>query len=350
MNVPRMRGVETALWDREHGFILTVNAVDPARCGTVEWFAEHKDAIRDALARFGAVFFRGFPGGSVQFEERIDALAQDPLTYVGGVAPRSTVHGTVYTATDAPPDLPIVQHHEMSYHSFTPRLIAFYCDTVPEAGGATPITDGRRFGRTLAAAAPDVLDELEAKGVLFVRNYNEANFKGWREAWSTNDRGELEARLRAAGVTWEWLGDEWLRTKQRLPAIVRDPTSGARILFSCVHLWHRWFVAKMNASTKVPLPDDPAKQPYATFFGDATPIPEDFIALMHDTFRAQMVAIPYAARDFMIVHNLLVTHGREPYTPPRKVYVMMRESVPLTDAVFCQPHAEKMAPKQNHRS
>jgi alpha-ketoglutarate-dependent taurine dioxygenase len=340
VTVPRLRDVETELWDRDHGFILYVKAGDPARCGMPEWFVHHRDAIRDALARFGAVFFRGFPGDSGTFETRIDALAGDPLTYIGGVSPRSSVHGSVYTATDAPPDLPIVQHHEMSYHSFTPRFIAFYCDTAPGAGGATPITDGRRFASALAATAPQVVDELEAKGVLFVRNYNEANFKGWRDAWGTSDRGELEAKLRATGVTWEWLGDEWLRTKQRLPGVVRDPVSGARVVFSCVHLWHRWFVAKMNAATKVPLPDDPAKQPYATFFGDGTVIPDDFIALMHETYRAHMVAIPYAARDFLIVHNLLVTHGREPYTPPRKVYVTMRETVPLTDPVFCQPHEE----------
>jgi hypothetical protein len=104
-----------------------------------------------------------------------------------------------------------------------------------------------------------------------------------------------------------------------------------------VHLWHRWYVAKMNASTGTPLPDDAAKQPYATFFGDGAPIPDDFIELMHDTFRTHMVAIPYLERDFMIVNNLVATHGRQSYTPPRKVYVTMREKVHLSDAVFAQP-------------
>jgi hypothetical protein len=96
-----------------------------------------------------------------------------------------------------------------------------------------------------------------------------------------------------------------------------------------VHLWHRSFVAKMSASTGRPLPDDPAKQPYATFFGDGSEIPDDFIELMHDTYRSQALAIPYVERDFMIVNNLLTTHGRQPYTPPRKVYVTMREKVEL---------------------
>jgi hypothetical protein len=328
-----MRLAETELADRERGFALLVKAQDPVACSTVEWFGEHRDAIRAALARHAAVFFRGFSADSRQFEAIVDVIAQDPLTYVGGVTPRSAVHGTVYTATDAPPDLAIVQHHEMSYHHFTPRYIGFYCETAPTAGGATPITDGRRFARTLEAAAPEVMAAFESRGVLFVRNYNEANFKGWREAWGTSDRGELESMLRATGAEWEWLDDDWLRTRQRLPAILRDPESGGRVLFSCVHLWHRSYVAKMNAATGRPLPDDPAKQPYATFFGDGSPIPDDFIALMHEMYRSLALAIPYADRDFLIVNNLLATHGRQPYTPPRKVYVTMREKVELRSHV-----------------
>ena len=329
MSVPRLPGVETELADREHGFTLFVKALDAKRCATAAWFAEHRDVIRGALARYGAVFFRGFASDSHGFEAIIDALAGDPLTYAGGVTPRSAVHGTVYTATDAPPDLAIVQHHEMSYHHVTPRYIGFYCDTAPISGGATPITDGRRVARTLTSAAPNVMAAFKDLGALFVRNYNEANFKGWREAWNTSHRGELETMLRAAGIEWEWLDADWLRTRQRLPAVLPDPESGSRVLFSCVHLWHRSYVAKMNASTGRPLPTDPARQPYATFFGDGSAIPDDFIELMHETYRAQALAMPYVERDFMIVNNLLATHGRQPYTPPRKVYVTMREKVEL---------------------
>ena len=341
MNVPTWRDVETHLWDEANRFILFVKAGDPARCGTTEWFAEHREPIRHALDQFGVVFFRGFPADSHRFETMIDAFAADSMTYAGGVTPRSSVHGTVYTATDAPPDLPIVQHHELSYHRQTPRYICFYCDVAPTAGGATPFSDGRRIGRTLEAAAPRMIDKLEQQGVLFVRNYNEANFKGWREAWQVSDRAELELLLREANVEWTWMTDEWLQTRQRLPAVVRDPSSGARIVFSCIHLWHRSYVTKMNASIGVPLPDDPAKQPFATFFGDGSPIPDELISLMHETYVEQMVAIPYQPNDFIVVNNLLVTHGRQPYVAPRKIYVTMREKVNMTDPVFCQPIMEE---------
>ncbi|HVH44711.1 MAG TPA: TauD/TfdA family dioxygenase [Labilithrix sp.] len=341
MKLPRFGDATTRPWDEKNGFVLFVEADKPSHCGTSEWFAEHRQEIRDALDRFGVVFFRGFADSSHRFESMIDTIAGEPLSYVGGVTPRSSVHGTVFTATDAPPDLKIVQHHEMSYHRHTPRYLCFYCEVAPPEGGATPVTDGRRFGRTMASLDPRVMRDLEEKGALFIRNYNEANMKGWRAAWYASDRSEVEQKLHEAGVEWEWLTDEWLRTRQRQPAILRDPVSEARVLFSCLHLWHRSYVATMNASTGVPLPEDPAKQPYATFFGDGSAIPDEFISLMHATYDEQAVAIPYEQNDFMIVHNLLATHGRQAYVPPRKVYVTMREKVQLTDAPFCQPAKEK---------
>ncbi len=339
MKIPILHGAETQLRDHKSEFILFVKAMHRG-CGTRAWFAEHRREIREALDRFAVVFFRGFLEDSHRFEAAVDALAEEPMSYIGGVTPRSSVHGSVYTATDAPPDLRIVQHHELSYNPHTPRYVCFYCDIAPAEGGATPVSDGRRFGRSMEAVAPRVMDELEQKGTLFVRNYNEANFKGWRDAWSTSDRSEVETMLRDAGAEWEWITDEWLRTRQRLPAIVRDPVSGARVLFSCLHLWHRSYVTSMNASTGVPLPEDPAKQPYATFFGDGTPIPAEFISLMHRTYEEQAVPIPYEKGDFMIVQNLLASHGREAYASPRRVYVTMREKMRLAEPPFCQPTTE----------
>jgi alpha-ketoglutarate-dependent taurine dioxygenase len=341
MTIPNFPDVETRLWDGENGFILFVTATNPERCATPEWFAEHRGALRAALDRYGALYFRGFEVDSQGFEGLMDRLAGDPLPYLGGVSPRTQVHSTVYTSTDAPKELAIVQHHEMGYHSYTPHYVCFYCDTPSPEGGGTPITDGRRFARTLEAAFPAVIDELERKGALFVRNYNEANFKSWSKTWHTTDRSELEAILRASGIEWEWITDDWLRTRKLVPAIVRDPLSGARVLFSCVNLWHRSFIVQMNESVGIPLPDDPAMQPYDSFFGDGTPIPEEFIAFMHEKHAEQMVVIPWQKSDFMVVQNLLTTHGRQSYVPPRKVLVTLREKLLMTNPVFSQPQTGK---------
>jgi alpha-ketoglutarate-dependent taurine dioxygenase len=317
----------------QQGFLLRL---DGRGLDGPAWVREHRTDLRAALRVHGAVFFHGFADTSEGFAELVDVLAGDPVSYVGGVTPRSPVHGNVYTATDAPPPLPIVQHHELSYHRHTPRLLAFYCDVPSPKGGRTPLTDARQVWRRLYAEAPEILDRLRAQGTLFVRNYNEANFKSWQETWGTDDRDALEALLRDRGVSWRWMSDSWLQTRQRLPAVCE--AAGDPVLFSCIHLWHRWFVTKMVEATGLQVPDDEAKYPYATFFGDGEPIPDDFVARMHDAYEALAVAVPYAAGDFALVHNLLTTHGREPYEPPRSVHVTMREHVYLqSDAAFVQP-------------
>lgn len=337
MTIPKLSDTETHLWDDKDGFLLLVHATNPARCATPEWFAEHRGELRAALDRYGAAFFRGFQVDSRQFEALMNEIAGDPLPYLGGVSPRTPVHGSVFTASDAPPTLDLVQHHELAYHSYTPRYVCLYCDTPSPSGGATPVTDARRFGRTMAAEAPAVMDTLEKKGTLFVRNYNEANFKSWSRTWHTDDRAELESMLRDAGMDWEWISDAWLRTRKRVPAIARDPSSGVRVLFSCINLWHRSFVVQMNRSVDIPLPEDPEMQPFATFYGDGTPIPDDFIDLMHRTHAEQMIAIPWQKCDFMVVQNFLATHGRQSYVPPRKTVVTLREKVHMTDPLFSQP-------------
>jgi len=339
MNIPSFADTQTQLYDDENGFLLFVTAKNPARCGTPAWFAEHREALREALDHYGALYFRGFEVDTRGFEGLIDSFAGDPLPYLGGVSPRTQVYSTVYTSTDAPPSLPIVQHHELAYHNYTPRYICFYCDTPASGSGGTPVTDARKIGRMLEAYAPDVMDKLERMGALFVRNYNEANFKSWSKTWHTTDRGELEDILRSSKIDWEWITEDWLRTKKLVPAVTRDPISGARVLFACINLWHREFIKKMNASVNIHLPDDPAMQPYASFFGDGTPIPEDFIDYMHKLHAEHMVVIPWKKKEFMLVNNLLSTHGRQTYLPPRKIVVTLREKLFMNNPIFSQPNA-----------
>jgi alpha-ketoglutarate-dependent taurine dioxygenase len=299
----------------------------------VEWFSEHRDAIVDALDRYGVVYFRGFGPDSKKFEAIIDAISPEPMVYMGGVSPRRFVHGNVFTANDAPGPLTVVQHHELSYHGSTPRYVCFYCDMPPETGGATPVSDGRRYGRTMSQRHPQVMDDLEEKGVIFIRNYNAANFKGWEQTWQTSDRAELEKRLVATNTEFEWLADDWLRTRQRRSAIIRDPVSGERILFASINIWQKGFVERVNKIYDLPMPeDDVTMQPFATIFSDGSLIPNDFVLEMDQIYEQQKIVVPYQAQDFMIVNNFVAAHGRTPWTgTDRRVFVTMRDPVLHSD-------------------
>ena len=329
--LPKLPDVETCLWDEEGGFVLFVTALNPERCASVAWFTEHRHEILEAADRFGVVFFRGFSADSYRFEALMDVLAPESLPYLGGVSPRCHVHGSVFTASESPQSLSIVQHHEMSYHSFSPHYVAFYCAEPADSGGATSISDGRAFGRSMEAQADAVMRELDDKGVLFVRNYNRFNSKSWRDTWHTTDKAELEQKLRDAKADWEWVDDDWLRTRQKRPALIRDPVSRARVLFSSINIWQRTFSSRISEAYSLPLWEDTSGQPYQSFFGDGTPIPDAFIDLMHSTHEAQLVNIPWQRRDFMFINNFVGAHGKERWTgDKRDIYVTLRHKVDIT--------------------
>jgi alpha-ketoglutarate-dependent taurine dioxygenase len=326
---PTFSGTSTRFAGEEGRFLLFVSANDPAHCGHADWFASHRDAILDALDHYGVVYFRGFGLDSHGFEAVADVIAPTRIPYGGGVSPRRYVHGSVFTANDAPGPLPVVQHHELSYHGSTPRYVFFYCDLPSETGGATPTSDGRRYGRTMEELFPRVMDELEEKGVVFIRNYTATNFKSWEETWQTKDRAELEAKLRANDTELEWLADDWLRTKQRRRAIVHDPVTGQRILYASINIWGRGFVERINKVYQLPMPDeDVMVQPFATIFGDGSTIPSEFVLRMDEIYDQQKVVIPYQPRDFMIINNVIAAHGKTPWTgAERRVFVTMREPI-----------------------
>ena len=332
MNAPKFADAATQFLGEDGNFLLFLTAQKPERCVTVDWFVDHREKILAALDRYGVVYFRNFPADSHRFEEIVDTICSTPMVYMGGVSPRRFVHGTVFTANDAPGPLTVVQHHELSYHGSSPRYVCFYCDMPPETGGATPVSDGRRYGRTMEQRFGRVLDELEEKGVIFIRNYSAANFKSWEQTWQTSDKKELERRLEANDTEFEWLADDWLRTKQRRSAIIRDPVSGERIVFASINIWQKGFVERVNQIYALPMPeDDVTMQPFATIFSDGSLIPNEFVASMDQIYEQQRIIIPYQARDFMLINNFVAAHGRTPWTgTERRVFVTMRDPVQHT--------------------
>jgi len=280
--------------------------------------------------RYGVVYFRGFPVDSHQFEHIVDTLSPERFTLEGGFSRRHHVHGSIYTANDSPPPLMIKQHHELAYHGMTPRYVIFYCDHPAETGGATPVADGLRFFRTMEELFPSVIAELEHKGVLYIRNYNDKAVKPWPETWWTDSKVELEEKLKRNVDEYEWLSDDWLRTKQRRPGIVRDPLTGGKVVYASINLWVRSFVEEVNTVWNVPQSkaQDPYVQPFATLFGDGSEIPTDFVAAMNRLYEEQKIVVPYEPHDFMFINNFTASHGRTPYTgPDRRIFVTMRDPV-----------------------
>ena len=297
----------------EGDFLLLLRRQRPGG-GSLDWFREHRKAVLSALDSYGAVFFRGFEGDVEWFEAALDILVPERFEMLDVVTPRSHIRNTVYTSTQAHHTIDIVQHQEMSYHRFPPWYLGFYCEAPSAGDGLTPVNDLRKITRDMRRRYPAVLDRFIDRGVMFVRNFNKFNYKTWQTCWESTTHEEAEAKLRAFDTEFEWVDEDWLRTFQRRPAVLRDPVSRQEIFYPSLNIFHRTFLEHIAGPQNVPLPRNEGEQSLAAYFGDRSSIPEDFLAWLREQSVAGRASIPWQAGDFLIVNNLIAGHGRTPYS------------------------------------
>lgn len=60
-------------------------------------------------------------------------------------------------------------------------------------------------------------------------------------------------------------------------------------------------------------------------FADGSPIPADYIRHIQETGLALAVDVDWAPGDLLLIDNMLVGHGRRPFTGPRRVLVAMSD-------------------------
>jgi len=65
--------------------------------------------------------------------------------------------------------------------------------------------------------------------------------------------------------------------------------------------------------------------PRNTYYGDGTPIELDVLEHVREAFRSEEVAFPWQADDVLVVDNMLVSHGRRPFSGERRVLVAMSQ-------------------------
>lgn len=313
------------------GDALLLLEAQSGACASPTWVKEHREELLRLLGSYGALFFRGFTKDPGTFEAMMDALWPEPYEMLDVVTPRSHVKGSLYTSTQAHPDLDIVQHQEMSYHNEPPRYLGFYCEVPSESGGLTPINDLRSMSAEARRRFPAVMDRFIATGVLFVRNFNKYNYKSWQICWEATTREEAEAKLRRSDTEWEWLADDWLRTSQRRPAVLRDPVGGGEILYPSLNIFHRTFVNYISGPQGVPIAPDESQQSMVAYYGDGERIPEEFLTWVRETSKAGRVSVPWLAGDFMVINNLIVGHGRTAYRGHRVVHASFRGGIVLAE-------------------
>jgi len=279
-----------------------------------------RELIEQRLSTHGALLFRGFNlSTQADFEEFLRATPYQLMRYMEGATPRTELSEKLYTSTEYPPDQHIALHNELTYVTQWPMKIWFFCQQPPEAGGETPIADVRGVYNRIP---PRIRDRFVEKGWMLTRNFGQGLSLSWQTSFHTEEAAEVESYCRGARIDWEWRPNEGLRTRQTRPAVQLHPQTREMVWFNHVAFWH---VSSLEAKVRDAMLAMFREEdlPYNTYYGDGSPIEDSIVAEIREAYRQERLEFRWQAGDILMLDNMLVAHGRNPYSGPRRVLVAM---------------------------
>ncbi|MGH7562681.1 MAG: TauD/TfdA family dioxygenase [Gemmatimonadales bacterium] len=294
-----------------------------------QWGKQNREAIEKALLRHGAILFRGWDlPGPTDFERAALAIYGELYSDYGDL-PRASAGEKIYESTWYPNDQMILYHNESSHLNLWPMKISFYCVTPAAKGGATPIFDTRGVCQ---AIDPKVLDQLRARGLLYVRNFSPGVDPTWQAFFHTEDRAKVEQMCRDAGANFEWTANDGLRISQKTHALWRHPKTGEEIFFNQVQLHH---IACVDPETREALRElySDEELPRNVYYGDGSPIPDEVIEHLGEVFEKVSVRFQWQKGDMIMLDNMLTTHARDPFEGERKIVVAMGQMMSIEQAL-----------------
>ncbi|THA25970.1 TauD/TfdA family dioxygenase [Streptomyces sp. RKND-216] len=283
------------------------------------WAEAHASVVSEHLHRTGAVLFRGFDEGAAALRTVVERVAGDgALDYEDGATPRSALDQGVYSSTEYPADQTIEMHNEGCYSWKWPRVLGFACAVAPTTGGQTPLADSRAVLRRVPG---DLAGRLEREGVRYVRNYTPGVGIAWQDALGCGEQGLADYAERTHTEVTR-VGDDHLRTVALRPAVARHPESGAWVWFNQATSFHVSTVGEDLAEEMVrQLGHD--RLPKTTEAGDGTRFTTDELTSIRAAFAAETTTFDWQRGDVLLVDNMLVAHGRAPFTGDREIRVAM---------------------------
>ena len=286
------------------------------------WSKNNQEFIEANLLQYGGILFRDFDISSQNdFEQFVNSTCSQLMHYLEGATPRTKLSDKVYTSTEFPPEHSIALHNELSYVISWPMKIWFCCIQPATQQGETPIADMRKVFQRIS---PKIKQRFIEKGWMLVRNFGNGFGLPWQRSFATDDKSTVEKYCRQAQIEFEWKDDNRLRTSQVRPAVAQHPTTREMVWFNHVVFWHQSSLEPqfrdrfLNEYSEADLP-------YNTYYGDGSPIEDSTIAEIREAYQQETIAFPWQQGDILMLDNMLVAHGRNPYSGPRKILTAMGE-------------------------
>ncbi len=295
----------------------------------IDWTRKNKEFLETKLLDHGAILFRNFGNQAIEdFERFIQTASGELLDYKYRSTPRKRVGGNVFTSTEYPPEMSIFLHNENSYSRNWAMKLFFLCVYSADSGGETPIADSRTIYEQIDA---EIRERFIRKKVMYVRNYGGNVDLSWQNVFQTESKAEVEEYCRQAEMSFEWLGNEHLRTRQICQSVAEHPKTGKPVWFNQANLFH---VSSLPPEIQRSLLSSYEEEflPRNVYFGDGERIEASVIEHINQVYSREMVCFPWQKGDILMLDNMLTAHGRNPFTGQRKIVVGMAE--PFSNKIF----------------
>ncbi|MEO1099080.1 MAG: TauD/TfdA family dioxygenase, partial [Bacteroidota bacterium] len=289
----------------------------------VAYYLDREREIEGQINEKGAIKFRGVQVKSLEsFQFIVDSVANKFLSYIDGNSPRTKLSGNVYTSTEYDKTQKITMHNELSYSAKWPNKLFFSCLQPAETGGETLLVDSREI---LGKMNPDIVSEIESRGVIYFRNLHGGMGMGpsWQDTFETDDKVQLEAYCKSYSIDFEWSENNSLRLKQPSKGIIEHRVTKERVWFNQIDQFHPSHLGKDIYEVMSTMYTSAEEFPMYVTYGDGKPIQEDMIHEIINTINDITIAPPWQRDEFLIVDNELFGHGRNSFTGDRRVLVAM---------------------------
>jgi hypothetical protein len=293
-----------------------------ARESRQDWVASLWPDILENLTLHGVLLFRGMAEDVREFEGICRAATPQLLDYTAGGSPRTRVSGKVYTSTEYPREQPIPLHCEMTYLRDVPRFLWFWCERPADEGGETPVGDMRQV---LEFLGDDLVERFDRYGVRYIYNLHGGKGfgRGWKDAFGTDDRDQVDAWLTASDTEFSWGHDGSLHAELLAPGLRDHSVSGLRVWGNQAANWHVASLGSSMASRMRRVYGDENKLPKHASYGDGSPIPDCDVQRILDVLAAREITFDWRQGDVLLCDNQRYAHGRRPFSGERRVLVTL---------------------------
>lgn len=323
--------INTGPLDTEHSLPWVVEYDDgdgPAGAGVLtSWYSENEQYVQQKFSEHGAILFRGFKINTpAAFARLTRSLAPELLDCLDDNGPRTRITSGIYTSTEYPAEYQLSMHSEYAYsHKFPARLF-FGCVLEPGRGGETPLADNRKI---LQQLDPEIVSEFKHKKIKYLRNlHGGGNGFGlsWQAAFQTTDRGKVEDYCRNMLIDYAWKPDGGLRLQNTFDSVITHPRTGEQVWFNQAPQFHPSdYPEQIYQSLLASFQGREEDLPQTSCFGDDTPIPDQALRHIRETMFKQAAVFPWQEGDVVMLDNVLVCHGRMPFSGPRKILLAMTD-------------------------